>query len=71
VNMLRALKRYDKNTGEWINLEDLEMNTKFRIKTGRVFIKGKLIRKNYLCLDAKTRYRYTLNPLIEVQPLSQ
>lgn len=69
VNMLRALKRYDKNNGEWLHLENLDLNTKFRIKTGRTFIKGKLVRKNFLCVEAKSKHRYTLNPLIEVQPV--
>lgn len=69
VTMLRALKKYDERNGEWLHLEELALNTKFRIKTGRVFIKGKLIRKNFLCLEAKSKHKYTLNPLIEVQPL--
>jgi SprT protein len=69
VDMLRALKKYDKHNGEWLHLEDLDINTKFRIKTGRVFFKKNLVRKNFLCVDAKTRHKYTLNPLIEVQPL--
>ncbi|MEP7168549.1 MAG: sprT domain-containing protein, partial [Bacteroidota bacterium] len=69
VNMLRALKKHDKHNGEWLHLEDLDMNTKFRTKTGRIFIKGKLIRKNFLCTEAKTKGKYTLNPLIEVQPM--
>jgi predicted SprT family Zn-dependent metalloprotease len=69
VDMLRALKKYDKHNGEWLHLEDLDINTKFRIKTGRVFFKKNLVRKNFLCIDAKTRNKYTLNPLIEVQPM--
>lgn len=69
VNMLRALKKYDTNKGEWLHLEELAPNTRFRIKTGRIFIKGDLVRKNFLCLEARTRHKYTLNPLIEVQPL--
>lgn len=68
-NMMRVLKKYDKNRGEWLNLEELALNTKFRIKTGRTFIKGKLLSKNYVCVDAKTKYKYTLNPLMEVQPV--
>lgn len=69
VNMLRALKKHDKHNGEWLHLEDLDINTRFRIKTGRTFIKGKLVRKNFLCVESKTKNKYTLNPLIEVQPL--
>lgn len=69
VNMLRALKKYDKTNGEWLHLEDLDTNTRFRIKTGRIFIKGKLVRKNFLCVETRTKHKYTLNPLIEVQPL--
>jgi SprT protein len=69
VNMLRALKRYDTNKGEWLHLEDLDINAKFRIKTGRIFIKGKLGRKNFLCVEVKSKLKYTLNPLIEVQPM--
>lgn len=69
IGMLRALKKYDKNNGEWVFLEELEINTRFRIKTGRIFIKKELIRKNFLCVEAKSRQRYTLNPLMEVQPI--
>jgi len=70
VNLLRALRKYDKPNGEWLHLEELDANTKFRIKTGRVFTKGKLVRKNYLCVETKSRSKYTLNPLIEVQLVS-
>ena len=69
VDMLRALKKYDEHNGEWLYLEDIDFNSRFRIKTGRIFFKGNLIRKNFLCTEEKTKHKYTLNPLIEVQPL--
>jgi SprT protein len=69
IGLLRALRRYDAHRGEWLLLEELAVNTRFRIRTGRVFIKKRLVRKNYLCIEASSRHEYTLNPLIEVQPV--
>ena len=69
VRLLRALKKYDHHNGEWLHLEDLEPDARFRIKTGRIFIKKSLVRKNFLCIEIPSRQKYTLNPLIEVQPV--
>jgi len=69
TDMLRALRRYDKDRGEWLLLEELEAGTRFRIRSGRIFIKKRLVRKNFLCVDPRSRHEYTLNPLMEVQPL--
>ncbi|MCC6383979.1 MAG: SprT-like domain-containing protein [Bacteroidia bacterium] len=71
INMLRALKRYDNDGENWLYLEEIETESLFKIRTGREFIKKQLVRKNFLCVDPKTKHKYTLNPLMEVQVIKK
>lgn len=71
TGLLRELKKFDRVSGGWMLLEEIDFNSRFRIRTGRVFIKKELVRKNFLCIEAKSKQRYTLNPLMEVQLLEE
>jgi predicted SprT family Zn-dependent metalloprotease len=68
-DLLRALRNYDKPEDRWITLEELNFGTKFKIRTGRVFIKKEKLRKNYSCIDCRTRSIYFINPVTEVMPV--
>lgn len=65
LGLLRVLKKYDARNG-FVLLEEIEINSIFKISTGRYFIKGEKIRKRYKCMEVKTNRAYLFNPLSEV-----
>jgi SprT protein len=69
INLMRALARYDKRDERWKYLEEIALNTPFKIRSGRAFIKGELLNKNYCCTCLKSKHKYVINPLTEVLPL--
>jgi hypothetical protein len=71
LNLMRTLSKYDKRDQQWKLLEELSINTSFRIRTGREFVKGELLQKNYCCTCLKSRHQYFINPLTEVQPIGK
>jgi hypothetical protein len=66
---MRALGKYDKRDEQWKLLEEIALNTPFRIRSGRQFIKGELLNKNFCCTCLKSKHQYVINPLTEVQPI--
>ena len=66
LNLMRSLARYDRKSDSWTLLEELAPDARFKIRSGRVFIKGKKMRKNYCCQCVRTRQQYTINPTTEV-----
>ena len=62
----RVLRRYDTNMNGTVLLEEIPENTRFRISSGREFIKGGMVRKNFSCTDVKNGHIYFVNPLTEV-----
>jgi predicted SprT family Zn-dependent metalloprotease len=69
IHLTRTLARYDKRDERWKFLEDIALNTPFRIRSGREFIKGELLNKNFCCTCVKSKHKYLINPLTEVQPI--
>jgi predicted SprT family Zn-dependent metalloprotease len=69
IELTRTLSKYDKRDVRWKMLEDIALNTPFRIRSGRMFIKGELLQKNYCCTCLKSKHKYIINPLTEVQPI--
>jgi SprT protein len=67
-NLTLALKKYDEGT-QAPTLEDLPMGAPFRIGK-KVFIKGKLMRKRYLCEEQATKRQYRVHALAEVEQLT-
>jgi len=66
LRLMRVLNQYDFSKPNEFSLESLAPGTHFRIKDGRVFIKGEKLRKRYKCLEPKTRKLYLFNPLAKV-----
>lgn len=60
-----VLKKYDKSCCKYI-LDVKEGNT-FQLFNGRLFVKGKLLRKRYKCIELKTNKIYLFHPYAEVQ----
>lgn len=65
ISLSRVLKKVDANY-ERLTIEDLDLNAIFEYNK-RTFIRGKLMRKRYKCMEVKTRREYLFSPLAEVQ----
>lgn len=66
IGLMRVLKTYDSNRDETVFLESLPRDSVF-ILQGKHFVKGELRRKRYLCEDLKTKRKYLVHALSEVQ----
>lgn len=67
-HLTRALNNYNKIDDGLKTLEMLPKNTKFALDN-RVFVKGDLRRKKYLCQEFHTNKMYLVNALAHVKPL--
>jgi hypothetical protein len=67
--LLRTLRKYDKEEDKWTTLEEIAFGTTFKIRTGRVFVKRDRLRKNYSCMEVRTKSTYFINPITEVMPV--
>lgn len=69
-HLLRVLRRYDQPKNGHVLVEQLEEGAKFRIRGGRIFIKGKKIRTRYKCFEPATGKWYLFSGLYEAEPTS-
>jgi SprT protein len=67
--LMRILKRYDSGP-KGLLVEQLPMDTLFVADGGRVFKKGKQLRKRFQCLEVSTGKLYLFSPVYEVLPYS-
>lgn len=65
-NLMRVLKGFDKDNG-LVMVESLPEGQLFDIGEGRIFKKGKKLRKRYQCLEVKTGKLYLFSPIYEVR----
>tara|TARA_B100000809_G_scaffold232924_1_gene249245 strand:- start:830 stop:1453 length:624 start_codon:yes stop_codon:yes gene_type:complete len=63
----RVLKRYDKNSNV-ILVEHLNIGDQFKLK-GKIFVKGKKLRKYYLCQDINSRREYRVLGLAQIETI--
>lgn len=68
--LLRVLKKYDTKESNHHFVEELPVNTLFRIKDGRVFQKGEKLRKRFKCKEVQTGKLYLFSPVYEVELVS-
>ena len=68
LNLQKTLSRYDMKKDGWLHLEDLNEGQAFTTVTGKVFVKGRKLRKNYECYESATQHKYFIYPLLEVLP---
>jgi hypothetical protein len=66
-SLMRVLKRYDNKTNI-IHVEDLNIGEKFKLKD-KVFVKGKKLRKYYLCMDLNSKREYRVLGLAEIEKI--
>lgn len=65
-DLIRILRKYDAARPGMCFVEDLEEGEKFRTHDGRIYRKGKKIRKRYECRDVHNRKVYLFSPVYEV-----
>lgn len=64
--LLRVLRKYDDNKGDFQLVEQIPAGSLFRIKDGRVFKKGEKLRKRFKCTEVATGKVYLFSPVYEV-----
>jgi SprT protein len=69
-NLLRELKKYDSKQNGQLFVEQLDYNTLFKIKDGRIFRMGEKVRKRYKCQELSTGKWYLFSGVYEVWPIS-
>ncbi len=69
VNLMRELKKYNTNYGDFFLLEEIMENALFSLRDGRVFVKGKLQRKRFKCTEVSSKRNYLISPIAEVKQL--
>jgi SprT protein len=68
IQLSRVLKNYDKKQDDYLLLEELPINTKFNLQ-GKLFIKGPLRRKRFICEEIQTKKKYLIYAIAEVIPI--
>jgi hypothetical protein len=66
-DLIRVLKQYDAKENGLIMVEQLPEGQLFDIGKGRIFKKGKKLRKRYQCTEVKTGRVYLFSPVYEVR----
>jgi hypothetical protein len=69
-NLMRILKKYDKNPGGLILVEQIAEGANFSLDDGRVFRKGKKLRKRFQCVELSTGKLYLFSPIYEVKSMN-
>ncbi len=67
--LMRVLKKYDQDTGKMVLVEQLAEGSLFDAGNGRIFRKGKKLRKRFQCTEVATRKQYLFSPIFEVEPV--
>jgi hypothetical protein len=68
IGLSRVLKNYDKQKDDYVLLEQLPINTKFNLQ-GKLFIKGPLRRKRFICEEIHSKKKYLIYAIAEVIPI--
>lgn len=68
ISLTRALRKFDNEKESVIFLEEIENNAYFRLGQ-RVFQRGNLRRRRYICKEIKTGKQFLVNRLAEVEPV--
>ncbi len=66
-DLMRVLRKYDKKNEDMLLVEEISEGKLFRIENGRVFRKGKKMRKRFQCEEVATGKLYLFSPIYEVK----
>ena len=69
--LMRVLKKYDDNAEKALLVEQIPEGNLFDAGDGRVFRKGKKLRKRFQCIEIATRKVYLFSPIFEVESLDE
>ena len=65
--LIRVLRKYDTNTNGYRLVEEIPVNSLFKLEDGKVFRKGEKQRKRFKCEEVKTGKVYLFSPVYEVE----
>jgi SprT protein len=65
--LLRVLRKYDATGSKFQLIEEITINSIFRTNDGRIFQKGKKLRKRFQCKEISTGKIYLFSPVYEVE----
>ncbi|HUR10074.1 MAG TPA: SprT-like domain-containing protein [Flavitalea sp.] len=65
--LMRILKRYDVRENGLVMVEEVEEGKLFDIGKGKLFLKGKKLRKRYQCTEVSSGKIYLFSPIYEVK----
>jgi len=65
--LLRILKRYDAHKPGFFFVEEIPLNSIFRVKGGKTYKKGNKVRKRFVCQDVATGRLFLFSPVAEVE----
>jgi SprT protein len=66
-DLMRVLKKFDRRENGLVMVEQLQEGQVFDIGEGRLFRKGKQLRKRFQCVEIKTGRVYLFSPIYEVK----
>jgi SprT protein len=69
TNLTRVLKNYDAN-GKIVLVEDIKEGTHFKTADGKLYIRGRQIRKRIECAELRSGKLYLFSPVYEVEPVT-
>ncbi|HCL84634.1 MAG TPA: hypothetical protein DIC22_11705, partial [Chitinophagaceae bacterium] len=69
VNLTRVLKNYDRRD-QTVLVEDIMEGSHFKTSDGRMFKRGRQIRKRIECAELRSGKLYLFSPVYEVLPVS-
>lgn len=69
--LLRILKKYDPHKPGIYFIEELPLNSIFKVKGGKTFSKGNKIRKRFLCKEISSGKLFLFSPVAEVELVSK
>jgi SprT protein len=67
--LLRVLRKYDSKNATLLMVEQIAQDGLFKLDDGRVFKRGKQLRKRFQCLEVQTGKLYLFSPVHEVEPV--
>jgi len=70
VHLTRVLRKYDSKKEAIFFVEELADGDYFKIKGGRIFIRGEKIKKRFKCAEVATGRVYLFSPVYEVKLIS-
>ncbi len=65
--LLRIFKKYDPHKPGFYFIEELPLDSFFKVKGGKVFSKGNRVRKRFLCKEISTGKLFLFSPVAEVE----